>query len=61
MSYNYPYKLLANDVMFELSKSHDPNIIDKFIKELRKLSKQEKYNGEINDRNKQNWYGEFYR
>lgn len=54
MSYNYPYKLLANDVIFELSKSNDPNIIDKFIKELRKLSQQEKYNGEINDRNKQN-------
>lgn len=43
MSYNYPYKLLANDVIFELNKSHDPNIIDKFIKELRKLSRKAEY------------------
>lgn len=38
--YNFAYKGLARDVIFELSKSHDPDIIDKFTKELRKLSKE---------------------
>lgn len=40
---NFPYKGLARDVIFELSKSHDPDIIDKFTKELRKLSKHKAY------------------
>lgn len=41
--YNFQYKGLARDVIFELSKSHDPDIIDKFTKELRRLSKHEDY------------------
>lgn len=41
--YNYPYKLLALDVIHELSKSDDGEIICKFIKELCKLSKMKQY------------------
>lgn len=41
--YNYPYKLLASDVMGELSKSDDEEIIYKFVKELCKLSKLKQY------------------
>lgn len=41
--YNYPYKLLAPDVMGELSKSDDEQIICKFVKELCKLSRLKQY------------------
>lgn len=41
--YNYPYKLLALDVMGELSKADDEEIICKFVKELCKLSKLKQY------------------
>lgn len=40
---NSTYKGLARDVIFELWKSHDPDILDKFIKQLRKLSKHKDY------------------
>ena len=40
---NFPYKGLARNVIFELSKSRDPDIIDKFTKELRRLSKHKDY------------------
>lgn len=41
--YNYPYKLLALDVIGELSKSDDEEIICKFVKELCKLSKLKQF------------------
>ena len=41
--YNYPYKLLALDVIKELSKSDDEEIIYKFTKELCRLSKLKQY------------------
>ena len=41
--YNFPYKLLALDVIHELSKSDDEEIICKFVKELCKLSKLKQY------------------
>lgn len=41
--YNYPYKLYALDVMCELSKSNDEEIICKFVKELCKLSRLKQY------------------
>lgn len=41
--YNYPYKLYALDVMRELSKSNDEEIICKFVKELCKLSRLKQY------------------
>lgn len=41
--YNFPYKLLALDVIKELSKSDDADIVCKFVKELCKLSKLKQY------------------
>lgn len=41
--YNFPYKLLALDVIKELSKSDDEEIICKFVKELCKLSRLKQY------------------
>ena len=41
--YNFPYKLLAQDVIKELSKSNDEEIVYKFVKELCKLSKLKQY------------------
>ena len=41
--YNFPYKLFAQDVIKELSKSDDEEIIYKFVKELCKLSKLKHY------------------
>ena len=41
--YNFPYKLLALDVIKELSKSDDEEIICKFVKELCRLSKLKQY------------------
>lgn len=41
--YNFPYKGLAKNVIFELSKSRDPDIIEKFTKELRRVSKHKNY------------------
>lgn len=41
--YNFPYKLLALDVIGELSKSDDEEIICKFVKELCKLSRLKQY------------------
>lgn len=41
--YNFPYKLFAQDVIKELSKSDDEEIIYKFVKELCKLSKLKQY------------------
>lgn len=45
--YNYPYKAYARDVIGELSKSNDEDVVFKFIKELCKLttlSQYKKYN-----------------
>lgn len=41
--YNFPYKLLVLDVIKELSKSDDEEIICKFVKELCRLSKLKPY------------------
>ena len=41
--YNYPYKIYARDVINELSKSNDEEVISKFIIELCKLSKLKQY------------------
>ena len=41
--YSFPYKLLAQDVIRELSKSDDEEIVYKFVKELCKLSKLKQY------------------
>lgn len=41
--YNFPYKLYAIDVINELSKSDDEEIICKFVKELCRLSKLKQY------------------
>lgn len=45
--YNYPYKLYAIDVINELSKSNDKDMLYKFMLELCKLSKLKQYNFEI--------------
>lgn len=41
--YRFSYKLLALDVINELSKADDEEIICKFVKELCKLSKLKQY------------------
>ena len=41
--YNYPYKLYAKEVLREITKSDDKEIICKFINELCRLSKDECY------------------
>ncbi|GEM_PF-4320365 len=49
MSNKVSYKGLARDVIFELSKSNDSDIIDKFIKELRRLSKHKEDNNSVSE------------
>ena len=39
----YPYKKYAAEVMQELSKSDDPKIYEKFIKEIQRLSASDEY------------------
>lgn len=41
--YNYPYKLYAAEVLREITKSSDKDIVVKFVKELSRLSEQEQY------------------
>ena len=41
--YNYPYRIYARDVINELSKSNDEEVISKFISELCKLSELKQY------------------
>lgn len=43
MSYNIPYKQYAANVLFELLKSDDEEIVEKFIKELRRISKLKQF------------------
>lgn len=39
MSYYFPYKSYAREVLRELNKSNDPDIVNKFIKELQALNR----------------------
>lgn len=39
MSYNFSYKQYASEVLRELSKSGDPDMVEKFIKELNALNR----------------------
>lgn len=39
MSSNFAYKLYASEVFRELNKSNDPEIVDKFINELKALNR----------------------
>lgn len=44
---NYPYKLYAKEVLREITKSNDKEIICKFINELCRLSNAEEYKNYI--------------
>ena len=41
--YNYPYRIYARDVISELAKSNDEEVISKFISELCKLTALKQY------------------